>query len=138
MATHVRLALVAALLVAFVGCHKSPTAPSPLLLTGTWVGTGFFPSGTSASFQITQSGSTLTGTWETIGFSGPNGTVNGSANGSSVSVTFYAPGSGASCPFPITVTATVNGNQMTGTWATVNSTCSSTFTLSGNGSWTRQ
>ena len=140
MAIRIRLALIAALLVATVACHKpsSPVVPSPPSLTGTWVGTGFFPAGTTATFQIVQSGSSLTGTWLTdpCASCGPNGTVSGSVNGSSVALTFNAPGSAPSCPFPVAVTATVNGSQMSGTYATVNSGCS--IAVTGNGSWTRQ
>ena len=140
MAAHIRLALIFALLVATVACGKSssPALPSPPSLTGGWTGTGFFPTGTTATFQMVQSGSSLTGTWLTdpCASCGPNGTVSGSVNGSSVALTFNAPGSEPSCPFPVAVTATVNGSQMSGTYATVNSGCS--IAVTGSGSWTRQ
>jgi hypothetical protein len=148
MATHLRLALIFVLLVATVGCGKSssPASPSPPSLTGTWVGPGFFTG--TLTFQLAQSGTSLTGPWtstqtnppplgggETI--PGPSGTLTGSANGSSVSITF-AEKSGPTCPFPIVVSAAVNGNQMTGSYATQNSSCSPSFTFSGSGTWTRQ
>jgi hypothetical protein len=158
MASHLRLALISALIVATVGCGKSssPASPSPPSLTGTWVGPGFFkscvdttcqPTGTS-TFQLTQSGSSLTGPWtstqsipppigggETI--PGPSGTLTGSVNGSGVSITL-AEKSGPTCPFPIVVTATVSASQMTGSYATQNSSCSPSFTFTGSGMWTRQ
>lgn len=147
MATRTRLAFVSALLVAaMVGCDKSPTSPSRPSLTGTWVGGNFFqacsgatcqPTGT-LTLQLTQSGSTLTGTWTSTQMlgAGPGGTMSGSMNGSSVSMTFTLDVVTPDCSFPIRVTATVNANQdqMTGTYATVS--CS--FLLTGSISLTKQ
>ena len=137
MATHVRVALILALLVAAVNCggSSSPSSPSTPSLMGTWVATGFFPgTATTATVQLAQSGSSLTGTW--IGTSsGPSGTLSGSVNGSSVSMTFTVPPP-TDCTFPISVTATVNGNQMTGTYASVSSSCP--IRLTGNVTLTKQ
>ena len=139
MVTRIRLALIAVLLGATVACGNSPTptSPSPPSLTGAWTGTGFFPTGTTATFQIVQAGSSLTGTWLTdpCASCGPNGTVSGSVNGSSVALTFNAPDSAPTCPFPVAVTGTVNGSQMSGTYATVNSGCS--IAVTGSGTWRR-
>jgi hypothetical protein len=133
------------ILASACGGGSSPSSPSTPSLTGTWVGTGFFPG--AATIQLTQSGTSLTGSWvstQTLppelggGTSpGPSGTVSGSVNGPSVSMTFVVP-VGATCPFPIIVTATVNGDQTTGTYATANSSCSGSFSFTGNGSWTKQ
>ena len=67
---------------------------------------------------------------------GPSGTMSGSMNGSSVSMTFTLNVGPSDCSFPVRVTATVNANQdqMTGTYATVS--CS--FMLSGSISLTKQ
>lgn len=146
MATRIRLAVVSALLIAAVGCDTSPTSPSRPSLTGTWVGGGFFqscigatcqPTGT-LTLQLTQSGSTLTGTWTSTQMlgAGPGGTMSGSMNGASVSMTFSLNVVTPDCSFPVRVTATVNANQdqMTGTYATVS--CS--FILAGSISLTKQ
>lgn len=134
MAAPFRVALITVSLVAAISCgSSSPSSPSTPSLTGTWVATGFFP-GTAATVQLAQSGSSLTGTWvSTQG--GPSGTLSGSVNGSSVSMTFTVPPP-TDCTFPISVTATVNGNQMTGTYASVSSSC--LIRLTGNVSLTKQ
>jgi hypothetical protein len=153
MTTSFRSALIVGLLIAAVGCGgedssitspspspSSPSATSTPTLTGTWAGGGFFqscagtvcqPTGT-LTLQLTQSGSSLTGSWT----GGPSGTVSGSVSGSNVSMTFTVQPPTPDCTFPLIVTATANANltQMTGTYSTVS--CS--LMLAGNISLTKQ
>jgi hypothetical protein len=142
MVPHVRVALITVSLVAVISCSgsSSPSSPSTPSLTGTWVGAGFFPG--TATAQLAQSGSTLTGTWVStqtlppeLGGGPLSGAVNGTVNGSGVSLTFMVPPT-TDCSFPVSVTATVNGNQMTGMFATMSSSCPSRLT--GDISLTKQ
>jgi hypothetical protein len=73
------------------------------------------------------SGSSLTGTWASTSIG--SGTLTGTVNGSSISMTF-TPSVPTSCSF--SVTATVNGNQVSGTDTSPN--CS----LTGSVSLTKQ
>jgi hypothetical protein len=139
-------AFVVACLVAAAACGTSPAVPSAPTLTGTWTGGGFFqscfdgvcqPNGT-LTLQLTQSDASLAGTWTSTQFlgDGPSGTMSGSVNGSSVSMTFNIGVLTPDCTFPIRVTATVDASrsQMTGTYATVS--CS--LVLAGNITWTKR
>ena len=104
----------------------SPTSPSaPVSLTGTWTGTlQSTISGTgTARVTFAQSGSSLAGTWSVAA------TSVAAANGG-LSVTL-SPSDPLTCPFQ--VTATVNGNRITGTYAAFNCTVA----LSGSISLTR-
>jgi hypothetical protein len=117
-----RLLPILALLCA--GCHSSTTAPSAPSLTGTWVGTTNDVLVGTADFSasITQSGSTLSGTYtsgavQSNDLNGKTGTLTGSVAGSTVTIMFSPTApvpNGVSCPFSATVT--VSGNQMTGTF----------------------
>jgi hypothetical protein len=112
MAIHFRATLVFAAAVAIGGC--GPTTPSSASVAGTWGGTTNPPSLAntfSIRLTISQSGSALSGTWGTT-FN--NGTLTGDVNGASVSMTLTSPVFPSPCPSS-TVTATVNGNQMSGT-----------------------
>lgn len=97
------------------------SAPS---LTGTWAGsttnsqtqeTG------SARATLTQVGASLSGTWSvnypSLGTN--SGTLSGTVTGSAVSVTLY-PADPLGCEQ--SVTATVRGSRMRGTWSTINCT----------------
>jgi len=112
------------LAVLWAGCHSSSMAPSAPLLTGTWVGTTNDALVGTANFSasITQSGSTLSGTYtssavQSNSLNGKTGTLTGSVAGSTVT-TMFSPTApvpnGVSCSFSATVT--VGGNQMTGTF----------------------
>ena len=109
-------------LVWLTACSDSSTSPTPTDLSGTWTGTltdSRVGNGT-ARVTFSPSGTGLSGTWSST-FPDPSnnnsGTLSGSVNGSSVMITL-TPSVPISCPFQ--VTATVAGNQMTGTYAAVN------------------
>jgi hypothetical protein len=119
--------LVAVLLgVVLSGCGGSSTSPSAPSLSGTWSGTTNDNLVGTAQFvaMLSQTGSALSGTYSSSAVqsnsgNGKTGTLTGTVTGSAVALTFTpippsAPG-GVSCSF--TVTATVNGNQLTGTFA---------------------
>lgn len=110
------LIVVVALLAG--GC-SSPTGPSPLQIAGTWQGTVFDTLSGQGAVQVTfnQSGADLTGTWATIYPSGNNGgTLSGRLNGSALTATLMP--SVPQCA--LSVTATVSGNTITGTYAAIN------------------
>ena len=97
----------------------NPMAPSNPL-TGTWTGTIDDNTGGMGTARVTlnQSGSTLTGTWATsLPGSDNGGSLTGSVNGSALSIVLDT-SDPTSCPFNLT--ATVNGNRMTGTYAAFN------------------
>jgi hypothetical protein len=139
---------VVALLAVTSSCggadSSSPTAPTSAPtsqtvpnLTGTWTGTTFSTgTGTVASAGITffQTGSALSGTWY-AGTTG--GTLSGTIN-SSGGVSFTTtPSNPLTCP--LSVTAVVANNVISGTWATTGCTEAITGTLSltkGGGSTT--
>ena len=134
-----RFVLIFGFLAATVGCRE--ISPSFASIAGTWTGTGFFPTGTTVTFQLIQSGPTgsgeATGTWFTnTPEHQPSGTVVGSVNGSNGAALDFRVDPGVGCPFPVLVRATLGGNSLTGTYATEGSSCS--LTVAGNGSWTRQ
>ena len=114
-------------------CTDSPTSPSASL-TGTWTGTiqdSLVGAGT-ARVTLAQSGSSLSGTWSfTAGADTNSGSLSGSVTGSSLSA-MLTPSVPTSCPFQ--VTATINGNTISGTYAAVNCT----VPISGSLSLTRQ
>jgi hypothetical protein len=130
---------VVALLAVTSSCggadSSSPTAPTSAPtsqtvpnLTGTWTGTTFSTgTGTVASAGITffQTGSALSGTWY-AGTTG--GTLSGTIN-SSGGVSFTTtPSNPLTCP--LSVTAVVANNVISGTWATTGCTEAITGTLS--------
>jgi len=117
--------IVLALLMGCGGGSSSPTAPSTLSVAGTWNGSiSDAIEGTgSAQLTIAQTGTSLSGTY---GVNYPNigntsGTFTGSISGASMSATLTP-----SIPTVCTsaVTATVNGNQITGTYAATNCSAS--------------
>ena len=101
----------AVLLVALtIGCNSSPTAPSAANVAGMWTGTTCAPARTtSCVIQVTieQTGTSLTGTW---GKTTTHGTLTGTVSGATVSLLMK----GEFDPF--TLTLTVNGNQMSGSY----------------------
>jgi hypothetical protein len=106
---------VATLGLILTGC-SSATAPSSV--AGTWTGTledvGAGPA--TLQFILSQSGSSLTGTW-VVKFpqatSAVTGTFAGTLSGSSITAVLTLD-SGAGCPE--NVAATVSGSTMTGTY----------------------
>jgi hypothetical protein len=118
MPTHLRVASVMAVLFVALGCggSSSPTAPSAPSVAGTWEGTAndkYFGSGGILA-TMSQSGSSIMGTWAITpsNASDYGGTLSGTMSGSDVSMTLAS----SSCPF--IVTATLNGSQMSGSYAT--------------------
>ena len=113
--------LLVALAVALGGCGgggSTPSAPSGLQVTGTWSGsiTSNQVSGSGpARVTLTQSGTTLTGTWNATGPGGPDsGNLTGSVSGQGVAMTLNS-SVPSNCPY--TVNVTVSGASMTGTYA---------------------
>jgi hypothetical protein len=110
MVTHLRVALIVASLLAVVSCSSSPTVPSTASVAGTWGGTNNPPlqaPGFLISYTIEQSGSSLSGRWDTLN---NGGTLSGEVTGTSVSLTLIAVPL-KPCP-TVAVTAIVHGNQM--------------------------
>lgn len=124
MKTYQRLAVAVLLALVAAACGgDSPTSPSSTSVAGTWQGTftsnNFSGNGT-AQVTLAQNGGSVSGTWSTNDPTGAaSGTVSGSRNGSSVSITLQ-PSNPTFCQ--MSVTASVSGTQMTGTWATVQCT----------------
>ena len=114
-------------LAATVTCGGSspstPSTPSTPSLTGTWIGTETDTIAGTGNLQstISQSGSTLSGTYS-LSFPNPmfsnGGTVSGTVNGSTVSIT-ATPSNPAICPALDTATLNAAANQITGTYAAV-------------------
>ena len=117
------------------GCgNDSPTAPTPFSFTGTWTGPitiagTELPPGT-ATVTITQTGSSLSGTWSTVYPTEPplttSGAFSGTANGMALQGTLSQSDLDL-CSY--TINATVSGTVMTGTFATVNCTGSESGTV---------
>ena len=109
-----------------LGCGGSPSSPSAAAanLSGTWAGplTSTLVGNGTVQVTLNQSGSSLSGTWLST-FPDPSnnnsGSLSGTVNGSNVSATL-TPSDPTNCP--LNVTATVNGNVMTGTYAAFNCT----------------
>ena len=117
----------------------TPDTPEPqqFSFSGTWTGpiTSNFPGippGT-ATATISQTGSSLSGTWATV-YPDPtfndSGSFSGTASGMSFSGTL-SPSDPNACPY--TINATVSENLMSGTYATFNCT----FAVSGSISLTK-
>ena len=133
---------------ASAACNSSspPTGPSTPSVSGTWSGsitskpaslstavvpgartrppgaitTGYAVDSDQARITLSQTDSSLSGSWSTTGPNGTNGgTLTGFIDGSAVSMTL-SPSSPTSCPY--TATVTVSGNSMTGTYAAFNCT----------------
>ena len=121
-----RAVLIILSLVATVNCgSSSPSSPSTPSLTGTWVGTEIDTvAGTGAAQSIiTQSGSALSGTYS-LTFTNPifsnSGSLSGSVNGSTVSLT-ATPSNPLICPAADTATLNAAATQLTGTYAAISS-----------------
>jgi hypothetical protein len=106
------------------GCGKhSPTAPSTDSLTGNWAGASSgYPAGQgSIAFSLTQSGSSVSGTWTAL-FAEPAYNDAGSATGrysnGSLALTLTSSQANA-CPYTLTATVT-NASTMSGTYAAFN------------------
>ena len=115
---------VVLLLISTLSCGLpvGPGSTSTNAMDGTWVGTTTDNLGASANIRATmsQSGASLSGTWVSTNSSNTNGgMLSGSVNGSSLSVTL-TPSIATACP--LSVTATVNGSQLIGTYAGVSCT----------------
>ena len=102
---------------------SSPNGPSTSSVSGTWTGsiTSNQAAGSGpARVTLSQTGNNLSGTWSVTGPNSPDsGSLTGSINGSGVSLTL-SPSVPTNCPY--TVTATVSGNSMNGTYAAFNCT----------------
>jgi hypothetical protein len=102
---------------------SSPAAPSQASFSGTWKGTitsSLATGSTPATLTLSQSGSSLSGTWNLVGPDGPTaGSLTGGAVGSLVAMTL-TPGVQTQCPY--TVNATVSNTRMTGVYASFNCT----------------
>lgn len=130
------LVLILLLLAVCSGGCGGSTSPSPVSVSGTWTGSvasNRVGAGV-ATVTLNQSGSSLTGTWAAA-FPDPSnndsGSLSGTVSGSGISATLTSSVPGA-CPYSFT--ATVNGNQMSGTYATFNCTVAA----GGNINLTRQ
>ena len=95
-----------------IGCDSTPTAPSTANVAGQWTGTTCDTARITScviTVNISQEGSSLTGTW---GKTASSGTLTGSVSGSVVSLVM------TSTTFPGTdgmpLTLTVSGGQMFG------------------------
>lgn len=120
----ITLAAVMALLVAACG---SSTAPSGVNLAGTWYGsmTGLNAGQTVLQLVISQSGTTLSGTWtqtfpdinqnalETQ-FGANSGTLSGVIDGTTVDMVL-TPKAAQACYYPVSFVATIS--TMNGTWS---------------------
>lgn len=127
-----RIALVAAAALLVVTCGSSPSAPAPLDLAGTWNGsmTDSVAGPSTIQVVISQSGTTLTGTWtQTFPDSNLNaletqlggnfGSLSGSTQATTVAL-LLAPQRSQACSYPIALTATTS--TMSGNW-TFDSSC---------------
>jgi hypothetical protein len=102
----------AAVIVTTTAC-SSPTTPSMVQVAGSWFGTTNAPSLADAfaiSVTISQSGSSLSGTW---GTTSSKGTLTGTVTGANVALQMTPSVPPTACTS--TVATTVVGNQMTGT-----------------------
>lgn len=117
------LLLVGVILMVACG-SKTPTGPSATTVAGTW--TGALSDNTigpgSLRFTLNQSGSTVTGTWQSTWVNPANnnsGSLTGSSSGTGFSATM-TPSVPTSCPFTATATLNSAKTQMTGTYAAFN------------------
>jgi hypothetical protein len=122
--------VVLLLLAAACGLPAGPDSTStPAGLDGTWVGTtsdNLVPAG-NIRLTMVQASASLSGTWvSTSTNTTSGGMLSGSVNGTSVLATL-TPSTSASCP--LSVTATVTGTQMSGTYTAVNCTAAVTGSI---------
>lgn len=105
--------VVVALAVGVSSCHPSPTRPSEANVAGGWSGSTCPPSDIDSCkivLTIMQSDATLTGTY---GTTSGNGTLSGTIVSSTVSMAMTP--INPSNAEKWSITATVDGNKMTGT-----------------------
>lgn len=131
MADRLRVVLIILTFAITVSCGSSTTSPSSPL-SGTWTGTltdSVAGAGTTQA-TITESGMTLTGTYTdtfpSLPIANNSGTLSGTVNGSSVSIT-TSPSSAVICAVLETGTLNAASTQVTGTYASVSS-CTATHT----------
>ncbi len=129
-------ALAVALVAMACGGSSSPTAPSIANVAGTWLGTMQYSqqpqAGTpvqaaqSVSMTLTQSNTTVGGTWTTTNGGTRNGTVGGSVTANSLtgSLTYNSTSAnGGACIGTLAVSGTVTGNSLTLTSPIVTENC---------------
>jgi hypothetical protein len=99
---------------------EEPSAPPPPPadgdLTGTWEGTWVIDGyGNTGDFtmELVQSGDAFSGPIESTNTDCPTGTVDGTLDGSSVTMGWVLSG------VPVSFTGTRNGDSMSGTWSSV-------------------
>jgi len=123
-----RLALIVFLVVSVTACGDNSAAPSAVSagttrnIAGTWTGTIASTNNATAqlSMDLTQSGSDVTGTWESTSVSWA-GQVSGSVNGASFSGRFKFSGTtvdGTVCTGTANVVGRVSGSTMSWTSST--------------------
>lgn len=126
------LALVGLCLLAAACGSDAPAAPSPASVAGNWTGT--FQSTQAASgasivafvMNLTQAGSSVSGTWGYSGLSIANGTVSGATTTSSFSGTFTfnaTATNGTACTGTFAVSGNAGGNTLTWTSPGVTANC---------------
>jgi hypothetical protein len=106
---------MALMVVAGASCDSTPTAPSTANVAGTWSGSTCPPNHIDAcaiGFTISQAGTSLSGTY---GTTSSHGTFTGTVTGPRVSMSMTASDPPTAVPFTWSLSATVNGDQMTGT-----------------------
>src|SRR5580692_8607246 len=113
MPTRLGVALIAASLIAAVGC-SSPTAPpsGTASVAGTWFRVLDDDMPNTELYIIAQSGPSLSGMW---GTTTNTGALSGNVNGITVSIIGTSPLYPTTCPFSITATVNRSGTQMSGT-----------------------
>ena len=124
------MGMVLVMCIGFIGCGGGGGGDD-VNVSGTFRGTiqdSVAGTGT-ATVTLAQDGSDLTGTFQTT-FANPSnngsGSVRGSVNGNTITLQ-TAPSVPTACPF--NVTATVQGGQVTGTYAAFNCTVAASGTL---------
>ena len=113
-----RLSLAAIVLTAMLGtsCDSTPTSPSNVNITGRWGGTTCWPNRPNVCailFDISQSGSSLTGTW---GTTGNHGTVTGTVSGSIVSLVMRSTAFPSAAERPLTLTYSAIPERLSGAY----------------------
>ena len=120
-----RVFIIAAAAVLAACKAKSPTAPTPAEIAGSWSGplTDALQGSGTLSFSLAQTGDSVTGTWS-ITFANPAADVSGLAagdvSGSTISI-LLRPSNPPTCQYgPFRITATVTGTSaISGSYASV-------------------
>ena len=128
MPDRLRVVLIIPTIALAVSCGT--TSPSPQPLSGTWAGTvtdSVYGAGTFTS-TIAEDGTSLAGSYSaTFPKLVTNETVNGTVNGSSVTLTITPTVSGLVCAVTETGTLNSTNTSVSGTYASL-STCTGTQT----------